>query len=143
MLKEHSDWPVKLWISFVVIHLDFHSAKQGLWLVAFLVTCPWSNSNISRLENNWAVVVCTPHVISAWINKKWRDFQHVLMSAWLLNFTCSKEARRLWTLTQRHFLEQMLPLIFIIPNEFLFVTEIIKALYYYNSYYFSCTSKHL
>ena len=31
----------------------------------------------------------------------------------------------------------MLPSIFIIPNEFLFLIEVIKALYYYISYYFS------
>ena len=39
---------------------------------------------------------------------------------------------------QEHFLEQMLPSIFIILNDFVFVIEAIKA---YLT--FSCTSKHL
>jgi len=37
---------------------------------------------------------------------------------------------------QVHFLEQMLLSIFIIPKDFLFLIESIKALYYYISYYF-------
>ena len=44
---------------------------------------------------------------------------------------------------QEHVMEQMLLSICIIPNEFSFMIEVIKALYYYISYYFSCTSKHL
>jgi len=57
-------------------------SKTSIVIGWFLVTCPWSNSNVSRSEYNWAVVVRASHVISAWLNLKWRDLQHVLTSAW-------------------------------------------------------------
>ena len=97
-----------------------------------MVSWPWSNSNVSQSGYNWAVVVRTLRVISAWLNLKWFDLQHVLTSAWLLNFAShSKEA-------QSKVLEQMLLSTFVISSEFLYLIEIeiIKALYYYISYYF-------
>ena len=52
----------------------------------FLVTCPWSNSNVSRPGYNCAVLAwcrIQQHVISAWLNEKWCDPQYMLMSALL------------------------------------------------------------
>ena len=98
-------------------------SKTSIVIGWFLGTCPWSNSNISRSEYNWAVVVHASHVISAWLDLKLRDLQHVLKSTWLLNFAShSKEAKS-------KVLEQMIPSIFIIPSEFLFLIEIIKELF--------------
>ena len=55
----------------------------------FLVTCPWSNLNVFRPRYNCAVVSrwgVQQHVISAWLNLKWRDLQHVFTSLWVLNY---------------------------------------------------------
>ena len=69
-------------------------SKTSIVIGWFLVKCPPSNSIVSRLGYNWAVVVRAPHVVSAWLNLKWLDLQHVLTPAWLLNFVShSKEAR--------------------------------------------------
>ena len=98
--------------------------KTSIVIGWFLVTCPWSNSNVSRSGYNWAVVVRASHVISAWLNLKWRDLQHVLTSAWFSYQRGQEQRAKFWS---------MLPSIFIIPSEFLFLIEIIKALYYYIS----------
>ena len=61
-------------------------SKPRIVIGWFLVTCPWSNSNVSRPGYNCAVVAwcrIQQHVISAWLNEKWCDPQYMLMSALL------------------------------------------------------------
>ena len=43
-------------------------SKTSIVIAWFLVTCPWSNSNVSRSGYNWAAVVRALHIISAWLN---------------------------------------------------------------------------
>ena len=68
----------------MVIYLDFHSAKRALWLVD-----SWSRTRdrIQMYPDRDTIEQLLPacriqqHVISAWLNLKWRDSQ--LTSAWL------------------------------------------------------------
>ena len=77
-------------IGAVVIYLDFHLTKRALWLVGSWSLVP---DQIQMYPDQDTIAQLLPlrrirqHVISAWINKKWRDLQHMLTSAWLLNFT--------------------------------------------------------
>ena len=49
-------------IGAVVMYLDFHLTKRALCMIGwFLVTCAWSNSNVSRPGYNCAVVVLAPN----------------------------------------------------------------------------------
>ena len=77
---------LKVFSTYLVIYLDFHSAKRALWLVDF-----WSRAldRIQMYPNQDTTAQLLParrlqqHVIRAWLNEKWRDLQHVLKSAWL------------------------------------------------------------
>ena len=91
----------------IVIYLDFHSTKRALWLID-----SWSRApdQIQMYPDRDTIEQLLParriqqYVIIAWLNEKWRDLQYVLTSAWLLI---------LYLIAQEHFLEQMLPSIFI------------------------------
>ena len=76
----------------------------------WLILGPRSNSNVSRPEYFCVVVARAPNTLMA---------------------------RRLKTLTQEHFLEEMSPSIFTMTNNFVFPIEVIKPYFI-----FSCTSKH-
>ena len=87
------------YISAIVIYLDFQLAKRALWLGD-----PWSRAPyLIQMYPDWDTIAqllpthqIQQHVISAWQHEKWRDLQHALTSAWLLNFAShSQEARRL------------------------------------------------
>ena len=43
-------------------------SKTSIVIAWFLVTCPWSNSNVSRSGYNWAAAVRALHMIRAWLN---------------------------------------------------------------------------
>ena len=77
-------------LTWIAISLNKTSIVVG-W---FLVTHPWSNSNVSRPGNNCVVVARSPNTIArdqCMAKLKKNCLQHMLSSAWFLNFACRSQ----------------------------------------------------
>ena len=114
-------------------------SKTSIVIGWFLLTCPWSNSNVPIPIMIQLSSHC-PRIARDQCMTKFKSMWSSTRANISLSFEFhSKEAKS-------QDLEQMLLLTFIIPSEFLFLIEIeiIKALFYYIlAIAFSCTLKHL